>query len=716
MEEELNQGSVAALMLEAQAIAYSQVCGHDSDYTYQSGPIVGGSGSSFTQVPPVHIYYGSTALMIAGQGSQLSGWFYHDGDAFYTYRGTTAGTISDYKKIVTLTDFTAISVPAVDYTSIKFDRLGGYIYGSPELPLSNTQISFDLSTLTQFSQVIIYHQSDSIPTFDGLNIPSNTKILGSYITSVVNQIAILHEGNGNIVIGYLNDAVAIQNGLVEAGVVTVPTEITSNVADFSWRIAGVLFASGTVIGIVISPLPLVYDRTDLLVGDSNGDVIYVPGEESSSQPTPRIPANTILLCYLYRNLAGTVVEIPEVDLSDYLRKSVPGNQSIESDLTIRKLAGNANRPLSLDDNGKIIVLDAPKLLDVPSKRGTIIFNSTTEAEVNDFEWYFDGALNIGGFDTLVVTGTPATYDRKDALLGDGSGGYSWLTGEESPNSLVNPATPSGKIVLEYIVRKTDGTNEFEPANIDLSIYVDKVSSGNQSIKSNLTIKPLSGLEPSMAVLGYNGELYRGRSSSAGIYTTLEGIGGFSKILTITIDLTGNQLNYYSVIDFFGISEKYERGQLWIQFEIDPSGDIIRQDLTCFGSFGVDKYVLVKTSPDKAIVFVAHDEVNSFYKFRPQGDFGSSFRFQYHNMEPKVGTLPVGTQYFFTEYINNKVLNLNINPDDLSGTGTEKEQICEYINSILPTFYTSKLSKINIILGTETPIAGGFPFTFPLILS
>lgn len=283
-------------------------------------------------------------------------------DMLHTYQfQEKSGTVAHLDDIPNLN---AIFVTATEYSTIKFDRLGGYIYGSPELPLSNVQLFLDLTTgLVQFSQVMIYHQSDSVPTFDGLDTPNNVKILGSYITSVVNRIAVFHEGNGNIIIGFLNDAVGIQDGLVTSGITTIPTEITANISGFSWRIAGDLFSSGTLTGIAINPLPATYDVVDLLVGDSNGDVIYVPGEESENQPTPQIPINTILLTTLYRNLSGTVVEIPGVDLTDYVRKSVTGNQTIQSNLSIAPLAGNLGKVASFDANGKLIAIDLPKYVN-----------------------------------------------------------------------------------------------------------------------------------------------------------------------------------------------------------------------------------------------------------------------------------------------------------------------------------------------------------------
>lgn len=298
-------------------------------------------------------------------------------------------------------------------------------------------------------------------------------------------------------------------------------------------------------------------------------------------------------------------------------------------------------------------------------RGTLVFNSAIEVEAADYEWSIDAVPYEGGTDTLAVTGTPTAYSRIDALIGNASGGYEWAVGTESEDTLIDPTIPDGKILLEKVLRETSGTNTLIPVDPDLSNFVDKTFTGNQEILSDFTIKAQKGSLPNFTTFDANGKLIRNSTSNAGIFTTLEGIGGYSKILTITIDVSV-QLNYFSVIQFFGISTNYEKGELWVQFTLDGSGDISQNSLKCFGEFDVSKYKLIKTSSSTYELFAVHDEIVSFYQFRPISQFGNSTRYVYYNLDAKVDPLPAGDQYSFTEYgggatggegitLNNKVI-------------------------------------------------------------
>jgi hypothetical protein len=53
-------------------------------------------------------------------------------------------------------------------------------------------------------------------------------------------------------------------------------------------------------------------------------------------------------------------------------------------------------------------------------------------------------------------------------------------------------------------------------------------------------------------------------------------------------------------------------------------------------------------------------------------------------------------------INNEVKTIYINEEDLSGSGTTEQQICEYINNNITIEYTKQYSKLNIILLLALP--------------
>lgn len=282
--------------------------------------------------------------------------------------------------------------------------------------------------------------------------------------------------------------------------------------------------------------------------------------------------------------------------------------------------------------------------------GTIDFTSTTSADLDLFAWVIDFAIFQPGLVTLIGVEAPnPTYARPDIFTGNALGQITYYAGTvDAEGNAQFPELPIGEVLLRTVIRQPNGDNDIDDSIPSSSEWVSKSATGIQAIASNLALAPLAGTNPNILTAGPNGELARTNPALAGVFSTLEGIGGFTKILTITID-PAVQLNYFAVLSFYGISTAYEKGQLWVQFNIDGSGDIITNKLQCFGEFDLSKYTLVKTSPTTYGLYVAHDEASSFYKFKPEPQFGSSFRYVYHQQLAKVDPLPAGTQHGFSKY-------------------------------------------------------------------
>lgn len=101
--------------------------------------------------------------------------------------------------------------------------------------------------------------------------------------------------------------------------------------------------------------PINSPRVDLLVGGNTNNYTYVTGIESEDlNIDPTIPDGTVMLARIIRNVDGSnTVEPVEPDLNDFVSKSFPGNQTIQSDLTVDTLKG-VIRLLKNDSNGKIV--------------------------------------------------------------------------------------------------------------------------------------------------------------------------------------------------------------------------------------------------------------------------------------------------------------------------------------------------------------------------
>lgn len=309
--------------------------------------------------------------------------------------------------------------------------------------------------------------------------------------------------------------------------------------------------------------------------------------------------------------------------------------------------------LTEEELQKIRDLEPPAPQEGIVTRGTITFDSATQVDISGYTWNYAGVLQTGGADlNKAVTGAPITHNRIDALVGDNAGLYYWITGTENPNQVINPAVPTNRRLLEYILRTPSGSNTLLPVDPDLTIYVDKVSTGTQSILSSLAIAPLAGAIQDIIGTDPNGLLRRVPAARAGVYTTREGNGGFasgwSRILRITID-TAIQVNYVITFQVLGVTASYEKGDMWVIFRVDGAGDIITNSLQLFGSFTPSRYTLIKVSATQYELYVLHDQVDSLYSYRPIMLFGNDFRYTFYQQDPIIDDLPAGTAYAFTEY-------------------------------------------------------------------
>lgn len=153
--------------------------------------------------------------------------------------------------------------------------------------------------------------------------------------------------------------IELQFGVVEKGTVVFasPTELDAD--GWAWIIAGLEYLGDEQNLQGITGTPVEFDRVDVLVGDDNGDIIYVTGEENQDQLLdPTIPENTILLSRIIRQADGTnIIEPSDPDLSNFVSKSATAEQAIKSDFRIEKQASLEGifLPASFNQNGRIEV-------------------------------------------------------------------------------------------------------------------------------------------------------------------------------------------------------------------------------------------------------------------------------------------------------------------------------------------------------------------------
>jgi hypothetical protein len=88
--------------------------------------------------------YINQVAMIADQANQINGFIYFDGNNYWDYLGTVAGDINDYRLISSVTVISGFEMIEDNGSVVKFDYLGGYIYGN-YTPVNSATITFDFT-------------------------------------------------------------------------------------------------------------------------------------------------------------------------------------------------------------------------------------------------------------------------------------------------------------------------------------------------------------------------------------------------------------------------------------------------------------------------------------------------------------------------------------------------------------------------------------------
>ncbi|MFN3758429.1 MAG: hypothetical protein ACK4SF_04360 [Algoriphagus aquaeductus] len=285
-------------------------------------------------------------------------------------------------------------------------------------------------------------------------------------------------------------------------------------------------------------------------------------------------------------------------------------------------------------------------------KGEITFDSDTEAELSGYVWVIDFQIfQPTTPTTLTVTAPHPTVERTDLFTGDDAGVIRYYPG--SVDALGNsffPSIPTGEVILEVVTRNPDSSNTVDPGTPSVTDWISKSATALQQMAGPLAISPLAGAIQDLIGTDPNGMLRRVPASRAGVYTTREGDGGFtsgwSKILRITIE-PALQINYVITFQVLGVTPTYEKGDMWVIFLVDEDGDIITNSLQLFGSFTPARYKLVKVDNTHYELYLAHDQIDSLYSFRPIMLFGNDWRYEFFQQEEIVENLPAGDQYSFT---------------------------------------------------------------------
>ena len=161
--------------------------------------------------------------------------------------------------------------------------------------------------------------------------------------------------------------------VINGGVHTFPTSTSLNSEDVEVIISDVLLDTTPIITDPIEGTPVEYNRTDSIYMKSDGTIGYIAGYEDpeGSVDAPPIPTGTVLLATVLRTPLGdnTVYVTPE-DLTDFVSKSDPNLQTLESFLGFKKMIAddiNKTAPIRsaiFNQNGRLSAPSSPTIVDV----------------------------------------------------------------------------------------------------------------------------------------------------------------------------------------------------------------------------------------------------------------------------------------------------------------------------------------------------------------
>lgn len=266
------------------AITVPKIAEWDAKVTTETDPTV-----------PVHVK-GITTIDIDNWNSKIE--TETDPTVANYIKSITTFQISEWDEAYQTTlNLTPLFIPANIFTQLGFSRLGGYIVGTEAQPISGNNIPLSIGGDVAFSRAVIFHNHSVKPIFSGTGI--NVTEIGDYTPNQSNEIVLLYNGDGRVVVIYTGDTASTSIGLVVRGTTSFTSDTALNVSGFTWEIDGSQYSSGVITGIPVTARPLSGIRIDAVWGNSSGLVLYTVGSDSINEVFTGYP-DRVLLSLLVR--------------------------------------------------------------------------------------------------------------------------------------------------------------------------------------------------------------------------------------------------------------------------------------------------------------------------------------------------------------------------------------------------------------------------------
>lgn len=346
-----------------------------------------------------------------------------------------------------------------------------------------------------------------------------------------------------------------------------------------------------------------------------------------------------------------------------------------------------------------------RLKDGKLQDGTLEFPDSTTAELDLFVWVINYQIFQPGFTSLPVLAHDPDFPRPDVFTGDGTGTIKYYPGTmDSEGNGQFPDIPEGEVILREVIRNTDGSNDSTPGNGGGGNYVSKSATGNQTIKSDLTIQTLSHNAGGYMPVGRdaNGKLVKARMDNLQVYKAVGENNKWNKVCGVTKSVnaqtrlafrymatnSADEIIYLEVYGYVNIS----------------GGDYSVGSFNFFGEIQNAEIKAVNEASELAIYIRTNRSQNRHWQPLIAS---ASNRVEYYNLPDNLAALPSGDQYDFVKYgdlsdIEASISDLESDLTDLEGNVLAIETQVDDHEDRINTLETQPYLE-DVIAGTNVTI-------------
>ncbi|PRY90555.1 hypothetical protein [Mongoliibacter ruber] len=286
--------------------------------------------------------------------------------------------------------------------------------------------------------------------------------------------------------------------------------------------------------------------------------------------------------------------------------------------------------------------------------GTLDITSATTAELDEYAWVIEFEIFQPGFTEVAIEAPHPDVTRPDVFLGyfEEVGGENvakiiYVPGivDDEGNSLF-PNIPDGHILLATVNRNPDGSNDVDPGAPDLSDFISKSATSEQSIESDFRVKKQASQEgiPLPAVFDVNGRVRSWRKDRLNVYNSVGVNNQWNQICQVTKSVSG-QVRFSFLYMATNSADEIVYVECFCYVNINSSGNLVGYSFNYDGQLQNAEIKAVDAAENVGI-FIRTNRSQNRHWVPIIANVAS--RITYNHLPPDLEALPDGDQYEFEE--------------------------------------------------------------------